>query len=150
MSEGASEDDVSSGNETSGESQRELAAALKHDLGKYVAWRSANLPESAWQGEPSPDTVAALQADILRTRSAPVGDEPAWGLFERHVGAWPRPWPDELVAVERAIATLRTHADALLAGDARALAPALPELRAAQSTIRSELAALVRRLAREE
>ena len=45
------------------ELQRERAAALKHDLGKYVAWRSANLPESAWSGELDATTRDALQAD---------------------------------------------------------------------------------------
>ncbi|MBC8069381.1 MAG: hypothetical protein IAG13_13680 [Deltaproteobacteria bacterium] len=75
---------MSSLEETSGASRRELAAALKHDLGKYVAWRSANLPESAWQGTATAATLEALRADVLHTRTAASGDEPAWALFERH------------------------------------------------------------------
>jgi len=132
------------------EAQRELAAALKHDLGKYVAWRSANLGDAAWRAPVEPSTLEALQADVLRTRTAASGDEPAWALFERLARDWPRPWPAELDAVERAVAVLHGHEHALETGDARALSPALADIRAAQQTIRSELAALVRRLAREE
>ena len=141
---------MSSVDETSGAPARELAAALKHDLGKYVAWRSANLPEAAWQGTASMATLEALRADLLHTRTAPTGDESAWVVFERHVSGWPQPWPAELVAVERALAVLRAHAPALQGGDIASVSAALAELRAAQLTIRSELAALVRRLAREE
>ena len=43
---------------------RERIAALKHDLGKYVAWRSVNLPEEAWHGDPSEALVDALCADL--------------------------------------------------------------------------------------
>lgn len=125
---------------------RERAAALKHDLGKYIAWRSANLPESAWQRPLDDATRESLQADILRTRSANGVDEPAWALFERLSQQWPQPWPDELVKVERAVAMLRAHADALANGGALPHA----ELHRAQLEIRSELAALVRRLAKEE
>ena len=128
------------------EDDRERAAALKHDLGKYVAWRSANLPESAWSGPLDATTRESLQADILRTRS--VGDvhEPAWAIFERLAGAWPKPWPAELDRVAAALAILRAHAEALASDGAVPHA----ELHQAQLLIRSELASLVRRLAREE
>ncbi|MBC8074397.1 MAG: hypothetical protein IAG13_39115, partial [Deltaproteobacteria bacterium] len=53
-------------------------------------------------------------------------------------------------AVERALAVLRSHEPALREGDVASVSAALAELRAAQLTIRTELAALVRRLAREE
>lgn len=132
------------------EAQRELAAALKHDLGKYVAWRSANLGDAAWRAPIEASTLEALQADVLRTRTASSGDESAWALFERLTREWRRPWPSELDAVERAVGLLRSHERALGDGDANALGSALAELRAAQQTIRTELAALVRRLAREE
>ncbi|HWB76695.1 MAG TPA: hypothetical protein VG755_17135 [Nannocystaceae bacterium] len=135
-----------SGHDDDRELQRERAAALKHDLGKYVAWRSANMPESAWSGPLDATTRESLQADILRTRSANGVDEPAWALFERLVREWAKPWPDELVKVERAVAKLREHGDALRDGGALPHA----ELYAAQLVIRSELAALVRRLAKEE
>jgi hypothetical protein len=127
----------------SDEHERERAAALKHDLGKYVAWRSANLPESAWRGPAAPAIIEALQADILHTR----GDDAAWVVFDRLANEWPKPWPKELVAVERAVEVLRAQAEPLARGDANALA--LADLRAAQLAIRSELAALVRRLAQE-
>lgn len=128
------------------EDDRERAAALKHDLGKYVAWRSANLPESAWSSPLDATTRESLQADILRTRTANGVDEPAWALFDRLVREWPKPWPAELDRVARAVATLRDHAESLANGGAVPHA----ELHAAQLLIRSELAALVRRLAKEE
>lgn len=132
-----------------GDDDRERAAALKHDLGKYVAWRSANLPDDAWRGTPGVELLEALRADLLHTRSGPEGSEAAWSIFARLAEGWPQPWPAELEAVEQAIASLRSHEDALARGDAAALAPALASIRTAQQTIRAELATLVRRLARE-
>ncbi len=44
----------------------EAAAVARHDLGKYIAF------ETRWVGESAsgPDLLSALQADLLRTRSA--------------------------------------------------------------------------------
>ncbi|MBX7080348.1 MAG: hypothetical protein K1X88_14220 [Nannocystaceae bacterium] len=125
----------------------ELAGALKHDLGKYVAWRSANLGEAEWSGPLQPALIEALCADLLRTRDAPEGAESAAMVFARLSAQWPRPWPDELAAVAAAVATLQQLEPALHARDGAAIARARPEIRAAQATIRSQLAALVRRLA---
>lgn len=121
---------------------RELAAALKHDLGKYVAWRSANFEETAWVGELDRGLVEALQADILSTR----GDAPAWAVWERHTSGLARPFAEpELEAVDRAVASLRGCEDALRSGDAARIAAAGPTIRDAQRVIREELRALHRR-----
>jgi hypothetical protein len=123
---------------------RELVAALKHDLGKYVAWRSANLDEAAWTGPLPAELVEALRADVLRTR----GEEPAWDVWRRLTAALPRPLPEpELVAVERAVEVLRANEAALRDHDTRALTAARGEIRAAQQRIREELRELQRRLA---
>jgi hypothetical protein len=123
---------------------RELVAALKHDLGKYVAWRSANLDEAAWSGPIRSDLVEALRADLLRTR----GDEPAGEVWRRLTAALTRPLEHaELVAVERAVETLRGCEVALRSDDTSALARARADIRAAQRRIRDELRDLQRRLA---
>lgn len=133
----------------SSEQLREWAATLKHDLGKYVAWRSANLPEAAWAGVLDDLTAQSIRADILATREGSGGVEAAWSLFERLTTPWPRPWPAELQAVAAAVAVLRDLSDVLGADDRAAIATARASIRAAQSTIRTELAALHRRLGRE-
>ena len=128
----------------------EQVAALKHDLGKYVAWMSANLGEDCWQGPVRDELIEALRRDILRTRSAADGaSEAAWELWSRFTADWPRPLPaPELVEVEAAVAVLRAHAPALAAGDREIIAAARPQLRAAQQTIRAGLQQLHRRLQR--
>jgi hypothetical protein len=129
---------------------RECVAALKHDLGKYVAWRSVNLPEEAWTGPPDDALVDALCADVLATRRTAAGDEAAWDVFANHTCALPRPWPaPELAAVERAVEALRTCEPALRERDRDRLADLRGVIRGAQGTIRAELAALHRRLAKE-
>jgi len=128
---------------------RECAAALKHDLGKYVAWRSANLPESAWTGALDDVAAASIRADVLATRDVAGAHEPAWELFDRLTQPWPRPWPPELEAVAASVAVLRSHAAGLADDDRAAIAAARTDIRAAQQTIRAELASLHRRLLRE-
>lgn len=128
---------------------REWAASLKHDLGKYVAWRCANLPEAAWTGALDDLTATSIRADVLATRDVGGEHESAWALFDRLTQPWPRPWPRELEAVAAAVAVLRTHAAGLAADDRAAIAAARPDIRAAQQTIRAELASLHRRLVRE-
>lgn len=129
---------------------REWAATLKHDLGKYVAWRSANLADSAWTGVLDELTATSIRDDILATRDSGGRRESAWMLFDRLTQPWPQPWPHELVAVGDAVAKLRELAPVLEADDRAAIAAARERIRAAQSTIRAELAALHRRLVREE
>src|SRR5690606_36796379 len=63
----------------------ETVAALKHDLGKYVAWTSANLADEAWSAPVGDELVGALRADILETRKAKDGSHEAacevWSRF---------------------------------------------------------------------
>ena len=127
----------------------EQVAALKHDLGKYVAWMSANLGDDHWQGPLRDELLEALRRDLLRTRTTADGaPEAAWDVWARFVAAWPRPLPaPELDQVEAAVATLRATEPALRAGDRPAIAAARPSIRAAQQTIRATLQQLHRRLA---
>lgn len=126
----------------------EQVAAVKHDLGKYVAWMSANLGDDAWRGPVGDDLLEALRRDLLRTHTGARGEvEAAWQVWERLAGAWARPLPaPELVQVDAAIAVLRGSEAALRSGDRQALAGARPAIRAAQQTIRSSLQQLHRRL----
>lgn len=128
---------------------REWAATLKHDLGKYVAWRSANLGDDAWSGALDDLAATSIRDDILATRDMGGLREPAWALFERLTQPWPRPWPAELDAVRAAVESLRELAVPLQEDDRVAIAAARDRIRTAQSTIRTELAALHRRLMRE-
>jgi hypothetical protein len=122
---------------------RELVAALKHDLAKYVAWRSANYGDDAWEGALQDDFVQSLQDDVLRTK----GDLSAWQVWDAAASELGTPLPHpELEAVAAAVDTLRTHESALRAGN-QPLADARASIRAAQSTIRSQLRALHRKLA---
>ncbi len=123
---------------------RELVAALKHDLAKYVAWRSANYPEEAWEGALPDDFTASLQDDVLRTK----GDLSAWQVWDAAAAALDRPLPHaELEAVAAAVDVLRGHEGALRAGN-QALADARSSIREAQMTIRSQLRDLHRKLSR--
>lgn len=128
---------------------QERVAALKHDLGKYVAWQSANFDDDAWEGPLADALLEALQADILRTRSRPQGDQAAWEVWAAHTEGLPRPLPEpELRSIEVAVAALKAHAPALRAPDREALARARPAIRQAQEQIRSALRDLHRRLLR--
>ncbi len=128
---------------------RELVAALKHDLAKYVAWRSANYVDEVWQGPLTDELVAALQADVLQTK----GSLSAWQVWDGASAQYAEllgdaaPHP-ELVAVGDAVEVLRGHEAALREGG-EALAAARGEIREAQQTIRSQLRDLHRRLATE-
>ncbi|MEM7158712.1 MAG: hypothetical protein AAF799_38075 [Myxococcota bacterium] len=127
----------------------ERAAALKHDLGKYVAWQSANFEDDAWEGPLDDTFVEALRADILRTRSRSEGDESAWEVWAAHTEELPRPLTEpELVVVEDAVQVLRSHEAALRAEDRAGLAEARSEIRQAQQDIRRALRDFHRRLLR--
>jgi hypothetical protein len=129
---------------------RERIAALKHDLGKYVAWQSVNLPEEAWTGAPSAALVDALVADVLSTRRTDAGAMAAWEVFAEHTRDVARPWPaPELALVEDAVGRLQSCAHALATRDLVAIAACAPAIREAQAIIRRELAALHRRLVQE-
>ncbi|MBL9100236.1 MAG: hypothetical protein JNL82_04710 [Myxococcales bacterium] len=126
-------------------------AVLKHDLGKYVAWMSANLDDSHWQGPVRDDLIDALSRDLLRTRTPQEGPpEPAWGVWDRLSAGLPRPFPaPELDRVDAAVAVLRAAEPALRTRDRAALAAVRGDLRAAQRTIRTALQQLHRRLQAE-
>ncbi len=135
------------GSGTSDVAMQERVAALKHDLGKYVAWRSANFGDAEWSGPLSDGLMEALREDLLRTRARAQGDQSAWEVWEALTGDLPRPLPEpELCAVAEAVAVLRTHEPALRAADRAALATARPALRRAQADIRAALRDLHRRL----
>lgn len=127
-------------------------AALKHDLGKYVAWMSANLDEGCWRGPVRDELIDALSRDLLRTRTPAEGPpEPAWALWDRLGAGLPRPWTEpELREVDAAVAVLRAAEPALLARDGAALAGQREAIRSAQKTIRGALQQLHRRLLQAE
>jgi hypothetical protein len=126
-------------------------AVLKHDLGKYVAWMSANLDDSHWHGPVRDELIDALSRDLLRTRTPQEGPpETAWAVWDRLSAALPRPWPaPELDQVNAAVAVLRAAEPALRNRDRVALAAVRADLRAAQRTIRTALQQLHRRLQAE-
>lgn len=130
-----------------GVAMQERAAALKHDLGKYVAWRSANFDDSAWTGALDDELLAALQADLLCTRQRPGGDQAAWEVWAEHTRDLPLPLPEpELRTVAAAVEALRVHEPALRAADRAELARVRPAIRKAQAEIRGALRDLHRRL----
>ncbi|MGB1276481.1 MAG: hypothetical protein ACPG77_12095 [Nannocystaceae bacterium] len=129
--------------------QYERASALKHDLGKYVAWMSANFPDDAWLEPLEDDFVAALQRDILETRKRAGEPETAWDVWARLTDGLTRPFDeDELNRVDHAVAELRAAERALRDDDRSALAQRCPRLRTAQREIRAQLRTYHRRLAR--
>ncbi len=125
---------------------REVVAALKHDLGKYVAWRSVNLPPEAWEGPLDPVWLENVRADVLATRSGPGGAQAAWEVFATHAEGLAEPWPAELRSVADAVAVLRGAEMCLRTGDEASLMACRGAIRSAQQTIRGQLAALHRRL----
>ncbi|MEM9461082.1 MAG: hypothetical protein AAGF11_43360 [Myxococcota bacterium] len=128
---------------------RERVAALKHDLGKYVAWQSANFDDDAWTGEMSVTLADALRADVLRTRERAEGNQAAWEVWAAHTEDLPRPLAEpELRVVEAAVQVLRSYENALRAEQLDALGAARPAIRKAQQDIRAALRDLHRRLAR--
>lgn len=130
----------------------EQVAALKHDLGKYVAWTSANLDDAAWEG-PAPqridELVAALRADLLETRKHGDRCEAAWDIWRAHVDQLPQPLEPELEAVAHAVAELERVGPALASGDRETIVRERGSIRAAQKDIRQQLLNLHRRLLRE-
>ncbi|MCB9701426.1 MAG: hypothetical protein H6711_06015 [Myxococcales bacterium] len=130
----------------------EIVAALKHDLGKYSSWMSANLDDEEWSGPLRDSLVDALARDLLRTRSGADGaPEATWEVWERLADELPRPLPaPELEAVEAAVAVLRRAEAPLREDDRRAIAELRPAIREAQRAIRGELLRLHRRLLRAQ
>lgn len=128
----------------------ERVAALKHDLGKYVAWASANLDDGTWKRLPvSDELMAALRADLLETRKHADRRETAWEVWQGFRAELSGELEPELVAVADAVAVLEGIGPALRANDRDALAGELDNIRAAQQEIRNQLRDLHRRLVRE-
>jgi hypothetical protein len=129
---------------------RERVAALKHDLGKYVAWTSANLDDEVWSVPVDDVALDALAGDVLRTRSRGQEHEAAWEVWERLTSDLGRPLAEpELIDVEHAVDVLRDAAPYLRSRDAQGIAARCDEIRAAQHTIRTRLRQLHRRLVEE-
>jgi hypothetical protein len=127
----------------------EQVAALKHDLGKYVAWTSANLDDALWDGPVADELVAALRADLLETRKHGDRRETAWDVWRAHLDALPEPLEPELEAVAGAVARLERVGAALADDDRETIARERSNIRAAQQDIRLQLRNLHRRLLRE-
>lgn len=130
----------------------EIVAALKHDLGKYSSWISANLEDDEWRNPLSDRCIDALSRDLLCTRTLRDGStESAWQVWERLSAPIPRPLSaPELVVVERAVAEIKAAEIALRGADRVALGVLCESLRGAQQTIRRKLLQLHRRLRAED
>jgi hypothetical protein len=146
----------------------EQVAALKHDLGKYVAWTSANLDDALWDGpvemfsagasapemsgdapgDPLTQLIAALRADLLETHKHGDRTQAAWDVWRGYAATLPSPLEPELEAVAAAVAVLERVGPALVDGDRQVIARERASIRAAQQTIRAQLRDLHRRLLR--
>ncbi len=132
------------------EDLRECVAALKHDLGKYVAWTSANLEDADWNGPVSPALLGALRRDLLATRTHDGREEPAWDVWTRLTSELERPLSiPELLDVENAVVVLQAAAPGLESGHESELLSRRGDIRKAQLLIRERLRDLHRRLAGE-
>lgn len=131
------------------DSLRERVAALKHDLGKYVAWQSVNLDQSVWTGPVTDTLIDALRADILATKKATDGPRPAWVVWDEHAQDLAAPWdPPELGAVADAVQVLRDAELALRERDLAAIGERRAAIRQAQLSIRKALSVAHRTLLR--
>ena len=129
---------------------REHVGRLRHDLGKYVAFFSANLPPEAFGPPPSAEAVEALRRDVLATRTGADGrPRTAWQVFDAWVAecGTPPALAAGLAEVAAAVDVLRASEPALRSGDPRALGPHVAGILAAQRRIRAALRELSRSLA---
>jgi hypothetical protein len=94
-----------------------LATQAKHDLGKYIAFQSRWLPESAT----NQDWHQALQSDLLQTRKGPKGVESAveiWASLE--AGFAPLADDEDIQSVQRAMDRIQGQLNDLQAGTMKA------------------------------
>ena len=123
----------------------EAASNARHDLGKYIAFELRWVGEA---GEPA-DLLAALQSDVLRTRSADGLHVDAVGVWEQVRGGF-RGMEDKgghVRAVTEAMERIRLSVPGLREGDLSA-----DELRACAADaliVSDQLDALYRRLKEE-
>jgi hypothetical protein len=132
----------------------ERVAALKHDLGKYVAWTSANLEDRVWTGPLVDELLDALRADLLETRKSGDRREAAWEVWAAHRAGLPEPLEPELEVVAEAVAVLERIGPALRDSKVdstwlETIARERANIRAAQQGIRNALRDLHRRLLQE-
>ena len=127
----------------------ERLMSLKHDLGKYVAWQSANLEEAEWR-EGSARLTRAVQQDVLGTRTTRGGaSQPAWIVYEMGVAgmslAEREQTSPELGRVEERVRWMQSIEGGLTSGDALNDRELRAKMQEAQQEIRACLSALVRR-----
>jgi hypothetical protein len=126
-------------------SRHDRAAALKHDLAKYVAWRSANLGDDAWVGPLSDEWVSAIRDDLLATRTRDGQAECASEVWARlGVPLRREASSTELDTIAGAMEIVARAEAALRAEDRAQLSALRGDLRDAQQRIRQACAALVR------
>jgi hypothetical protein len=71
-----------------------FAAKVKHDLGKGVAWWSANLEASDWSDSDGSRLREALVNDLLATRRVNgAAVESVWEVWSGLLALSPSPWP---------------------------------------------------------
>jgi hypothetical protein len=129
---------------------RERVAALKHDLGKYVAWTSVNLDEAVWEGPLGDELTSALRRDLLATLTRDGQAEPAWAVWARLTdGIDEVSEIAELSAVQAAVKVLEAAGPGLAVDDRTDVLARRGQIRDAQLLIREQLRELTRRLARE-
>jgi hypothetical protein len=127
----------------------ERLMSLKHDLGKYIAWQSANLEETEWR-DGSARLTRAVQRDVLGTRTSRDGaNQPAWVVYEAGVAgmsaAEREQTSPELGRVEARVRWMQSIEGAITSGDALSDRNVRAEMQGAQREIRACLSALVRR-----
>ena len=130
----------------------ERLMSLKHDLGKYVAWQSANLDDEEWR-DGSARLTAAVRRDILGTRPTRDGvRRPAWVIYEAGVegmtAAEREQSAPELGRIEAHVRWMESLGERLTSGAALDDREVRMRMLAAQREIRASLRELVQRARR--
>jgi hypothetical protein len=127
----------------------ERLMSLKHDLGKYVAWHSANLEDEEWR-DGSVRLTAAVQRDVLSTRTTSDGlAQPAWVVFEACVEGMTdverERCAPELARVDAHVRWMKSIGAGLTSGESLDDHEIRAQMLSAQGEIRGALSELVRR-----